>query len=189
MIGVLDYLARLFRGIAFWVVVLPWQQALRVRAGRYVRLLSGGIFLKLPVLDVIQIESVRRRTSLVPTQTLSTSDGATVVVSAVVGYAIGDLEKLYRSLHHAEDTIAQSAQGVIAEEVFRLRRSEIDPAKLADLVNRRLEQMFSPYGLDQVGLRITDFSFLRAIRLIQDGRWSHGRALDTQGPTGGSDGR
>jgi hypothetical protein len=186
--GIFDYLARLFRSVAFWVVVLPWQQALRVRAGRHVRLLSGGIYLKLPVLDVVQIESVRRRTSMVPVQTLSTADGMTVVVSAVIGYAIGDLEKLYRSLHHAEDTITQTAQGIIAEEVFGLRREEIDPAKLARLVNCRLVEAFTPYGLCQVTLYVTDFSFMRAIRLIQDQRWFHGRALDTQGATGGGDG-
>lgn len=188
MSGILEYLSRVLRGIAFWFVVLPWQQALRVRAGRYVRLLGGGIYLKIPVLDVVQIESVRRRSSMVPTQTLSTADGATVVVSAVIGYAIGDLEKLFRSLHHAEDTIAQSAQGIIAEEVLALARAEIEPAKLAGLVNRRMVDAFAPYGLVDVTLHITDFSFMRAIRLIQDRRWFHGRPLDTQGATGGRDG-
>ena len=180
MSGILDYLARLFRGMAFWIVVLPWQQALRVRAGRFVRLFGPGVYLKLPILDVVQIESVRRRTSMVPTQTLSTADGHTVVVGAVIGYAIEDVERLYQSLHHAEDTIAQTAQGAIAEEMFRLRRSEVDPAKLARLINGRLVGAFARFGLGDVTLHITDFAFLRAIRLIQDQRWSHGRALDTQ---------
>lgn len=184
MSGVMEYLARLFRGFAFWVVVLPWQQALRVRAGRHVRLLKQGIYLKIPVLDVVKVESVRRRTSMVPVQTLSTSDGTTVTVSAVLGYAIGDLERLFRSLHHAEDTIVQSAQGVIADEVFRQKRHELDPARLCAAASERLAEAFAPYGLSDVELHITDFAFLRAIRLIQDQRWFHGRALDTQGPTG-----
>lgn len=181
MSGVLDYLGRLFGGMVFWIIVLPWQQALRVRAGRYTHLLKPGLYLKLPVIDVVQIESVRRRSSIVPCQTLSTADGATVTVSAVVQYAIDDLGKLYGSLHHAEDTIAQTAQGVIAAAVFRLRRSEIEPARVSAALNEELAEVLARYGLSGVSLHITDFAFVRAIRLIQEQRWAHGRALDTQG--------
>jgi hypothetical protein len=186
MTGVLDYLSRLLGGMAFWIVVLPWQQALRVRAGRHVRLLKQGIYLKLPILDVVNVESVRRRTSLAPVQTLSTACGATVTVGAVISYAVADVEQLYRRLHHAEDTIIQTAQGVIAAAVFRLKRSEISPSELCSRVNQQLVEEFEPYGLCDVTLHITDFAFVRAIRLIQDQRWSHGRALDTQDPSRGA---
>ena len=181
MNGILDSLTKLLRSLAFWVVVLPWQQAIRVRAGRHARLLRAGIYLKLPILDVFQVESTRRRTTMAPTQTLATADGATVVVGAVVGYAIKDLQRLFGALHHAEDTIAQTAQGIVAETVFGLRRCELEPAALAERGGARLAQALALYGIEDVTLTITDFSFLRAFRLIQDQRWSHGRALDTQG--------
>lgn len=181
MSGVLDYLARLLGGVAFWIVVMPWQQALRVRAGRHVRLLKGGLYFKIPVLDVVHVESVRHRTSLVPTQTLSSADGQTVVIAAVVGYAISDVERLYRGLHHAEDTIIQTVQGAIAAEVFGLRRTEIEPGLLGKSVSDQLAAAFDVYGLGDVTVRVTDFAFMRTIRLIQDQRWSHGRALDTDG--------
>lgn len=181
MTGVIDYLSRLLGGMAFWVVVLPWQQGLRVRAGRYLQRLGPGLYLKIPVLDDVQVESVRRRTSTLPVQTLSTADGATITVAAAVGYAIGDLERLYRGLHHAEDTIIQAAQGLIAAEVFRRRKSEMDPADICERLNGQLVQALEPFGLTEVTLQITDFAFVRAFRLIQDQRWSHGRALDTSG--------
>lgn len=182
MNGIIDSLTRLFRSLAFWVVVLPWQQAIRVRAGRHSRLLGAGIYLKLPILDVYQIESTRRRTTMAPTQTLATADGATVVVGIVIGYAIRDLERLYGALHHAEDTIAQTAQGIISELVFGQPRRDIEPSALAAAGAARLATALCRYGIEDVTLSITDFSFLRAFRLIQDQRWSHGRALDTQGP-------
>jgi hypothetical protein len=180
MTGVLDYLARLLGSIAFWVVILPWQQGLRVRAGRHVRLLQPGIYLKVPALDVVKVESIRRRTSMVPVQTLSTADGATVVVAAAISYAIGDLARLYGSLHHAEDTIVQAAQGCIAVEVLRQNRAELVPAGLCRQVNGVLAETFAFYGLTDVTLHIVDFAFVRAVRLIQEQRWIHGRALDTQ---------
>jgi regulator of protease activity HflC (stomatin/prohibitin superfamily) len=186
MTGVLDYIARLLGGVAFWVVVLPWQQALRVRAGAHVRVLTGGIYFKIPIFDVIQVESVRRRTSMVPTQTLSTADGHTVTVAAVIGYAIGDVERLYRSLHHAEDTIVQTAQGEIASDVAGRARSDVEPEQLGRAISRRMADVFADYGLVDVEVRITDFAYVRAIRLIQDTRWFHGRVLDTQGGSRGA---
>jgi regulator of protease activity HflC (stomatin/prohibitin superfamily) len=182
--GVLDYLARLLGGFAFWVVVLPWQQGLRVRAGRYVRLLEGGLYLKLPVLDVVKVESVRRRNSMLPVQTLTTADGATVTVAGIVAYAIGDLELLFRTLHHAEDTIIQSAGGAIADQVLRQKRCDLDPAVLGAIVSRQLADAFAPYGLIDVSMQVTDFAVVRALRLISDQRWSHGGVLDTQDSSG-----
>lgn len=180
MSGFLDYLARLIGGAAFWVVVLPWQQALRVRAGRFSRLLGPGIYLKLPILDAVKVESIRRRTAMAPTQSLSTADGATVVVGAVVAYAIRDLQTLFLSLNNAEDVTVQTAQGEIAATVFKLRRDEIAPDRLREIVKARLADAFDAYGLCEVELNITDFCFVKTFRLIQDTRWSHGRALDTQ---------
>ncbi len=148
MSGVLDYLARLLGAAAFWFVVLPWQQALRVRCGRWVRLVGPGIYLRLPVLDVVKVESVRVRNSISPVQTLSTSDGALLTLSASVGYAIADLAKIYGSLEHAEDTIVQVTQGVIAAAPLgHIDRTsgEVDRALWA-LVGRTPEQALAALG-------------------------------------------
>jgi regulator of protease activity HflC (stomatin/prohibitin superfamily) len=186
MIGFFDYVSRLLGSVAFWVVVMPWQQALRVRCGSNVRVLRAGIYLRIPILDAVHVESVRRRSSMLPTQTLSTADCHTLTLSAVVGYTIADIELLYRGLHHAEDTIVQTAQGILAREVCRRHRAAIDPEVLAEAVNVALAAAFAPYGLHEVTFQLTDIAFVRAFRLIQDQRWYHGNVLDTQGASRGT---
>lgn len=180
MTGFLEYLARLLGAAAFWVIVQPWQQGLRTRAGRHARLLGPGLYLKLPVLDQVRVESVRRRSAMLPTQTLSTADGHSLTVGAVIFYRIENLERLFCGLHHAEDTISQTGQGLVAQEVFSAARDDLKPDGLAARLSVKLQGALTRYGLAEVEFQVTDFAYVRAIRLMQDSRWSHGAALNTE---------
>lgn len=173
-------LGRLFSQVAFWATVAPWELALRVRAGRHVRCLPPGLHLRIPIIDQIFKQSVRLRSSTIPTQTLSTTDGATVIVGAMLSYAIGDIKSLYDRLHHAEDTVTQLASGTIASIVSGADRA-IRPDALSARATLILAEHFAEFGLVDVTVRVTDFAFMRAFRLVQDGRWSgFGDALSTK---------
>ena len=179
MNALVDLLGKLFGAIAIWVMVEPWEQALRVRSGRHLKRLSPGLHWRIPLLDVIYKQSVRRRITLVSTQTLTTADGSTVVVAASLGFAIGDIEVLHQSLHDAEDTLCQLALEAVAAHVARTRRADLNPADMADRLTTDLAASFGEFGLTGVSLRITDFAFIRAYRLIQDNRWSRSDAVTT----------
>jgi len=162
---------RLFGQVVFWAMVEPWEQAIRVRAGKHVRRLMPGLHFRIPILDLIYKQTVRLRTSMVATQTLSTHDGHTLIVGATVGYCISDIEKLYRGLFHAEDTIIQMAAGELAAEVFGTERSAVRPDKVGLNVTARLQDRFAAFGLAGVSVRVTDFAFVRAFRIVNDTRW------------------
>lgn len=173
-------LSRLIGQVIFWAMVEPWEQAIRVRAGKHVKRLHPGFHLRIPILDVIYKQSTRWRTSMIATQTLSTSDGHTLVVSGTLGYVITDIEKLYQKLHHSEDTIVQIAASEIASEVFRTDRQHLFPTVVNENVTELLGQKFTEYGIGEVQLRVTDFAFVRAFRLMSEGRWLTGRPLSTE---------
>jgi hypothetical protein len=122
-------------------------------------------------------------------QTVASSDGATVTIGAALGYSIGNIRMLYDRLHHAEDTVAQLAAEAIAQHVAITPRSELSLETVAECAADRIRAEFESYGLSDVEVRITDFAIVRAIRLIQDQRWtsrehdglSTGRAVATNG--------
>lgn len=155
--------------LVWWVIVAPWEQALRVRLGKHVTLLGTGVHLRVPGIDRIYRQSVRQRTADLRTQTLTTSDGHTVTLAGTIRYAIGDIERLYETLHHAEATIIDLAAGAIAEEVASRTRFGLAPERLAQAVNERLD--LERFGLADGRVYITDFAFVRTFRLIQDQRW------------------
>ncbi len=180
MNGILSAIQQLFGHVIFWIMVQPWEQAIRVRAGKHVRRLPPGLHLRVPILDEVHKQSVRMRCCLIPTQTLSSADGHTLIVGATLGYAIADVELLYRGLHHAEDTVSQLAASFIAAEVFGLQRDAARPDGIGLAATARLKDTLAPLGFADVSVRITDFAFVRAFRLVQEGRWMNGSALRTE---------
>jgi hypothetical protein len=84
----MEGLRQFFRALQVWVTIAPWEQGLRVRLGQRVKLLRAGIHLKLPIIDVLYIQTVRARISALGRQIAATRDGKAVTLSGAVGYAI-----------------------------------------------------------------------------------------------------
>lgn len=164
-------IGRWFGQFTPWVMVSPWEAALRVRCGRHVAKLSPGFYWRLPLFDVIYKQQTRLRTSVVCTQTLSTRDGATLMIGCVLAYSITDIERLYGTLQHGEGTLDSLTAAAIAELVQSRDRSELVPESIGCVTNK-LSQKFEAYGIGDVSVRVTDFAYLRAFRLVQDQRWS-----------------
>lgn len=162
-------LQEFFRGLAgllrWWVVVAPWEQAVRVRLGKHVRVLGAGIYWRIPGVDRIYRQSIRRRFSSVPTQTVTTKDGRAVTVSGALGYRIEDIGKLYDTLHHAEDTVQTEAAALVARFVRDCALAECTPGAVEESVTKALD--LSRYGIGGVEFAITDFVAVRTYRLIQ----------------------
>ena len=174
-------LRQFFRGFRCWLVVSPWEAALLVRLGKRVRRLEPGFHWKIPILDVIYLQSVRLRLSPLPKQTISTLCSRVITVAGSLGYQIDDIEKLYASVHHGEDTVKALARAQIAEYVSTHRLEECEPEKVQAAVNARLE--LARYGLGAARIYITDFAVVRTYRLIGDhSEYGFGTPLTTDKP-------
>lgn len=176
-----DTISRLVGQVIFWAAVQPWEQAIRVRFGKHVRRLQPGFHLRIPIIDQVHKQTSAWRTSLISTQTLSTIDGATLISGGTVGYVIADIETLYRCLHHAEDTISQIAAAAIATVVQRTAKADLTPALVSESATAEARLRLEAFGLASIELRLTDFAFVRAYRIVQDQRWVIGTPLETQG--------
>lgn len=173
-----EFLAQFWRQLRPWTIVNPWQQALRVRLGKQVTHLGPGIHWKLPFVHTIFAQSVRRRVVALQTQTITTKDWKTATLSASMAYEIHDLERLYQTLHHAEDTLVRLGMAALAGVVRSLRSEDCDQASIeaaaAGTVN--LER----YGIGDVEIYLTGFAFVRTYRLINDVAYGiQGDALST----------
>lgn len=171
-------LRQFFRGFRCWTVVSPWEQALRVRLGKRVTLLDAGWHWKLPLFDLIYLQSVRLRISPINKQTLSASTGEVVTLAGALGYRIEDIQLLYSSIHHAEDTVCSLTRARIAEYVSTHTLTECHPEKLQNELNRALG--LEQFGLADARIYITEFAVVRTYRLIGDySEYSWGKRLAT----------
>lgn len=162
----------------WWVVIVPWEQGVRVLLGKHRKLLKPGVAFRLPIVHLIFKQSVRLRSADLQLQTVTTKDGHGVAIAGAIFYKITDVLKLYETLHHAQETTAAMAAGAIAEAVRSLDREDCIPAAVVGLVKAKLD--FTQYGIELGDLYLTDFAYVKTYRLISDDkRQSWDSLLDT----------
>ena len=151
----------------WWIVVLPWEQAIRIRFGKRIKVLRAGIHLKVPVIDVIFRQSVRRRTTLIRQQTMTTLDDKVITIGGGVNYSIVDILTLYNSLDQASDVIETEFMGAVAKYIRNRRLKDCRPGEMENVIRNHVD--FSMYGLSKMDLFITDFAVVKTYRFIQGG--------------------
>lgn len=175
-----ELVRQFFRLFKLWVIVSPWEQALRVRLGKHVSLLDAGIHLRIPVIDLVFLQSTRMRLIGTDRQTVGTADHKTASFAAALGYEICDLELLYRTLHHAEDTLRNLIRSSVARDISTHKADELDPVSLADRVSKSLD--LEEYGLSGGRVFITDLLVAKTYRLVGDysANYQSGTSLNTE---------
>ena len=148
----------------WYFILMPWQQALRIRVGKYVTKYEGGIHFKIPYFDIIVKQNTRTRISDITPQTLTTRDNKTITLSCALSYNVLDIEPLYTKLHMAEDTIRQTVQGILSEYITWHNFEDCSPAKIKEHVESvmNLEQ----WGLSSGKFIISDFAVVKTYRFI-----------------------
>lgn len=165
-----EFLQWIFDAMKFWVIIQPWESALRVRLGKHIKKLSGGIYFRVPYLDSIYVQENRLRVCSMSMQTLTSKDAHTITIEGSVGYTISDIEKLYETLYRPETTIANIVKSEIADFVFKTNAVDILPEHLEKVVLEKLN--IEDYGLTFQYFKVSNFALVRTYRLIQDQSWT-----------------
>lgn len=164
----MTWLSQIFgflKSFQFWIVVAPWEQALRVRLGKAADVLRPGVHLRLPFLDRIFVQSVRLRSISDSGQTMTTKDGHVLTLSVAVFYAIEDIGKLFQSVSHPESTLLFQVQGLVSEFIGKTNRSDILPSDIEKYVTDNMPA--TEWGLGQVKMTVVTFAYVRVYRLLQ----------------------
>jgi len=163
----LDLIRKIF---VWWVVIVPWQQGVRVRGGKQVRILRAGMHFRFPLYDQIYVQDTRLRVLQLPPQTVSTKDGRCLTIVACIGYAIEDIHKVFETLFQPESTLCNMVQGDIAEYICRHTLAENTPLLIELEIFERLKK--HEYGISFEYMKITGYAEVRTYRLIQDQHWT-----------------
>lgn len=170
MTAIIDLLRSFWRLFIWWVVINPWEMAIRVRLGKRRTRLGPGLSFRIPYADAIYRQSVRLRFTTLFPQTVTTRDGHTLTIAGVLGYTITNVDKLYDTLHQAEDALRAMAQGSIADYVHGHRFEDCSPGDVERGAGKSLA--LDSYGLGFDTLRLTTFARVKTYRFIMDNHQS-----------------
>jgi len=158
-----DRFAEAFR----WFYILqPWEQAIRVRAGRWIVKHEGGMHFKIPYIDYIFKQNCRLRITDVPNQSVTTLDDHTITFAGALRYKVRDVVPLYTKLHMAEDTINTYIQGILTQKLAWSSYDDCEPEKLMSHVNHEMIGQLKEWGLADCKFILTDFAKVKTYRFI-----------------------
>lgn len=159
----IDRFAEAFR---WFYIVQPWEQALRVRLGKWTVKHNGGLHFKIPYIDYIFKQNCRLRISDIPNQSVTTLDHKTITLAGALRYRVADVEPLYNKIHMGEDTISTYVQCVLTEKIAWSDFDDCEPKVLIKHVNEKIVDQLTEWGLADIEFLLTDFAVVRTYRLI-----------------------
>ena len=174
----------LSRFLTWWVIVAPWEKAIRLRFGKKQTELGAGIHLKIPLVHKVFVQNTRLLIVDSPKQTVTTADGRVVTLSAVVGYRITNFLQVLNSVQKPQDVVNSLVMGAISEYVTSHGSADCAvPMIEADLAGRLSAEN---WGLEFGLVKVTDFAFVKTYRFITDESnrsfWSGDIDLDDSAP-------
>lgn len=149
----------------WFFTVAPWEQAIRVRAGRYVKLLEKGFYFRIPFVDRVFKQSVRMRRHLISPLTVVTLDDHVITCTCSIGFYIKDLFKLFNSIESPNDTIEVEVASLVSTYIGGVASDGCKVLPLKDYVLSNLN--LSQYGLEGQTFDVISFVCVkRTYRLI-----------------------
>lgn len=159
----------------WYFIVMPWEQAVFIRMGKNHRLCYKGIYFKIPFIDVVYIQTTRRRMIEAPMQTVTTKDGHAITIKAGVSYKILDMFKLYNSLYHPENTILNIVMSNISQYVASNNLADLNPNKVQQSASFSGNE--TEWGLGDLEVVLNNYAHVKTYRLIQDHSGFYGEQL------------
>lgn len=155
--------------LKWWVIVAPWEQGVRVRRGKKLKLLHAGVHWKFPFVDRVFRQSTRLRVCELPLQTLTTHDGKSLTLKGLLGYEIFDVLQVYQTIHDIEDTLSNITLGLVSDAVTSTEMADCWPAGVESDVWKDLN--FSKFGIEAVSFDLQDFAFMKSYRFVIGDSW------------------
>lgn len=153
----------------WWVVVLPWEQGVKVWLGKNTKTIGAGIHFRVPYLHVVYVQTIRTSFINLSPQTLTTKSGETLTIALIAGYSITDMYKLYNSVGEVESAITGIVTSKVAQFVSSNELKECCPKSIEAHVKNELKE--TGWGVDVTEISITSYAAVRTYRIIQDGHW------------------
>lgn len=151
----------------WWIVIAPWEMAIRVRRGHKTTVLGPGMHFRIPALDRFFVQRVRKRYMNTPTQTVTSKDRQAITISGGTAYEITDIGKLYNTLSDPEDVIQIETLTLVAGYISAYRLEDLTINDIQTYVTKELD--LEIYGLGNTSFLVTDFFCVKTYRLIQGG--------------------
>lgn len=157
--------------------VEPWQEGIRVTGlpfcrVRYKKILPGWRW-KVPFFATFFIVDVKRQTTKVLEQRVTTADGVTKVVRSVITYAIADVVKTFVEVQDWDDALMERTETFVAEFVNSQANVEVTVANMVAAVQPKVKREARRWGLEVEAYGVSELADMHLVMFygVSEGGW------------------
>lgn len=166
MQGLLDFLKWLFEQARPWEIVPPWEAGLRVRCGKWYRIVRGGMYFKLPFLDSFHVLNIKPQVVNLPNQSIETQDGKFLLISGSIEYSIANPERVWLNVQDHDTSLTTLVMREIARYVAGRLVSECSLPLIEAHVRRVVRREAGKWGIEVSDVGLTDHVQHKVYRLV-----------------------
>ena len=165
----LDVLLSSLQLFQFWVVVSVYERAVILRLGKFSRELDPGIHWVIPfgVERVWHEHTVPRIINLGP-QSLTTTDGKGVVVSAIITCKVVNVRQALLEVESVEHAVRDACYAEIAGVILRKDWADLSHDDLGPELVAACHKRARRWGIEIIRGQLSDVALSRSLRLWQE---------------------
>jgi regulator of protease activity HflC (stomatin/prohibitin superfamily) len=146
--------------------VLPHEQGVVCRLGKVKRTVGPSVVWLWPIVDKILVMCVAEQVEDLRCQSITTTDGKSILVSGKLRYRVSDPELALFEVYDWDEALADEALGILATECMKRTFEEcLNHTELAHEVEKAVRRQAKKWGIEVTGFTLTDMVIHRAIRL------------------------
>jgi len=151
------------------IVIIPsYEEGVMMRFGKFKKVISGGVYFKIPFFDEILRQHVVVTTLSLPAQSLYTLDKQNFVVKGVIKYRISDVKIFLMEVYDAQDALSDMSMSIIKNVIISLPAEKCIDPELDNILTKKVRVEAKKWGVDIQQVTLTDVAPIRSFRLIND---------------------
>ena len=156
--------------LVFWTVIDKFEEGVQMRLGKPKRTLQPGLRFILPFgIDEVLTDNVVPTTTSLDTQSLTTKDGKSIVIEAVLTHKIVDIQKILLEVEDADDALTDSASGYIAEQVTQHTWAQVRKPEFPKSLKPHIQRQARKWGIGVTKVQFSDCALAPSYRLWTNG--------------------
>jgi regulator of protease activity HflC (stomatin/prohibitin superfamily) len=154
-----------FGRLQCFTIVDQYEEGVLLRCGKYVRTVKPGLVWQWPIIDAVLTDNIVPTTTNLDTQILTTCDGNTVLIGAVLRWRIEDVKKVLLELEDPDDVLFDTAYGMIAEAAQSTTYDDLESDEFRSEVREGIRRRMGKYGIHVEEVFLTDIAKTRSFHL------------------------
>jgi regulator of protease activity HflC (stomatin/prohibitin superfamily) len=167
---IFDFIADAWEWLIPWVIIDQYEQGVVLRLGKFKRAVNPGLRFIWPFgIEDVKYETVVRQTAYLDPQSITTQDGKSVTVAAIVIFTISDIRKFLLDIDEGETDMCNMVYGIISDAIESTNWKDVVSVEFNGKVLENAQKDCNDYcGVNVIAVKWSDKATARNLRLWND---------------------